>query len=560
MTDPLTLTSSVPSAKPLAPDLQAVFSNGAGELPGVGRARKKRGRWVKWVVGMALLGGVGGGAAYWFWPTAKLPVGITATVGKGDLVIAVTERGELESSQSVDVRCEVEGRQHKIVEILAEGTRVKKDDVVVKFDTEELRRDVQQQEVKYKQADGKAKAAREEVESAKNKAEGDIAKADLALKLAVLDRDKYIEGDYKVDIDEKKGDIALAERNLLEAIDKLEQYRKFERNGFGTEDVLRVKETEVEQLKYQLTSKKAKLEVLEKFTRQRQEAELTAKAKDAERELVRTKAIAAATISKAESEKEAADVTASLEQNALEKLQKQLEKCIVKAPQDGLVVYSKDRYWDPSSRVQPGAVVYFQQTLFTLPDLSKMRVKVRIHEAMIKKVKIGQKAEIRVEANPGKVLHGEVLKVSTLADNSPWDERGVKEYVTEVSITDLPEEAGMKPGMTAEVKVFAKTIEDVLLVPVQAVTEREGKHYGYVVKGSEVTKREVTVGENNEKFVEIQGGLEAGEQVALDARSRITAEAKAKEAEAGLKPGEATKEAPATPPASPAPQKPVAAR
>lgn len=557
MTNPSTLTTSAPSVNPLAPELQTVFSNGSGSLPPLGAPRRKgRGFFTKVVIALVVLGAVGGMVAHWFWPQGKLPVGITATATKGDLVIVVTERGELESSQSVDVRCDVEGRQHKIVDILPEGTRVKSGDVVVKFDTEELTRDFQQQEVKYKQADGKAKSAREEVEAAKNKAEGDIAKADLALQLAVLDRDKYIEGDYKVEVDEKKGAIALAERDLLEAIEKLEQYRKFERNGFGTEEVLRQKETDVTQKRYYLNRDKAKLEVLEKFTRHRQETELTAKAKDAERELARTKAIAAATTAKAESEKEAAEITATLEKNTLEKLQKQLDKCIVTAPQDGLVIYSKDRFWDPSSRVQPGAVVYFQQTLFTLPDLNKMRVKVRIHEAMIKKVEKDQKVEIRVEAYPGRVLHGEVLKVSTLADSPPWDERGVKEYVTEVSINDLPPDAGLKPGMTAEVRILAKTIRDVLLIPVQAVTEKEGKHYCYVVSGRDVVKRDLTVGENNEKFVEVQGGLEPGEPVALDARARLAAETKAKEAEAGIKPGDTPKEKSAPPP----PGKPVAAR
>jgi multidrug efflux pump subunit AcrA (membrane-fusion protein) len=138
----------------------------------------------------------------------------------------------------------------------------------------------------------------------------------------------------------------------------------------------------------------------------------------------------------------------------------------------------------------------------------------------------------------------------------------VKEYVTVVTINDLPDDAGLKPGMTAEVKIMAKTIDDVLLIPVQAVTEREGSHYSYVVNGREVVKKEIKVGENNEKFVEVKEGLTEGEQVALDARARITAEAKAKAAENGAPPKDLPKDEPKTPKSPPAaaPGKPIAAR
>src|SRR5262249_9225393 len=151
----------------------------------------------------------------------------------------------------------------------------------------------------------------------------------------------------------------------------------FVKKGFGTLEQLRLKEVEVLQKKHLLESKQAKLMVLEKFTLQRQTAELKAKALDAERELARTRSSNAASMAKAKSDWEAAEVTARLEKDTLDRLKKQLEQCVVKAPQDGILVYAKDRYWDPSSRIQAGAMVHFQQGLFTLPDLTQMQVKVK---------------------------------------------------------------------------------------------------------------------------------------------------------------------------------------
>ena len=466
----------------------------------------------------------------WIVPDKGETTEITATVVRANLPIVVTESGELESSKTEDVRCEVEGYKNKIVEILDEGVQVTKDQVVVKFDADELSRSFAEQEIEAKQAENKAKAAKEDLEVQKNKAESEIAAKRLALDLAVLDREKYLEGDYKVEEENIKGAIALAERDLQEAMENLEHYRKFVKKGFGTPAQLRLKEQEVQRTEYFLERDKAKLDVLQRFTRKRQEVELTANAEEAQREWSRTERTQAAQITKAENDLESAEVTAGLEKQRLDKLKKQLDHCVVKAPQDGIVVYSKERYWDASSRIRLGAMVHFQQTIFSLPDLSKMQVKVKIHESNVKKVKPEQKTEIRIDAYPNAVLHGAVEKVATIADSRGyWDEGGVKEYETIITIEDLPTDAGLKPGMSAEVKVFVKELKDVLIVPVQAVAELDNEHFCYVLGEQRFERRLVTIGQNNESFVEVKKGIEEGMRVALDARARLTAETESQE-------------------------------
>jgi HlyD family secretion protein len=485
----------------------------------------RRFRWLPVAVGALLLSGAGW-AAYQWWPSnGSDQQEITATASRQTLEVHVSERGDLESANSVQVACEMEGEKSKIIFIVPESTRVKKGDTVLRFDVDELTRQHSEQQIKWKQAEGKAKAAKEELEVAKTKAEGEIAAAQLKLDLAVLDRDKYMQGDYQVEVDDRQGAIVLAKRDLQEAEEKLEHYRNFVKKGFGTPEQLRLKEAEVAKFKYYLARDEAKLKVLQEFTRKRQEAELTAKAEDAKRELVRTRSSTAAAIAKADSEKEACQVTADLEKQRLERIGRQLDKAVVKAPQDGIVVYSNHRYWDPSSRIQTGSYVHFQQPLFTLPDLSKMQVKVKVHESVVKKVKVKQKAKIVLEALPNLKLEGTVQSVATLADNvSPWDERGVKEYVTIVTIDNLSPEAELKPGMTAEVKIHVNSVPKALVVPIQAVAENQGKNYVYVMAGGDIQKREVELGESNNSFVTITKGLEDGEKVVLNARARLLKE------------------------------------
>jgi hypothetical protein len=72
-------------------------------------------------------------------------------------------------------------------------------------------------------------------------------------------------------------------------------------------------------------------------------------------------------------------------------------------------------------------------------------------------------------------------------------------------------------------------LNDVLTVPVQAVAESEGRHVAFVASPAGIDCRTVVVGENNDKFVQIKDGLAEGERVALDARARVAAQAKAAE-------------------------------
>jgi HlyD family secretion protein len=279
---------------------------------------------------------------------------------------------------------------------------------------------------------------------------------------------------------------------------------------------------------YAVKQQSADLMVLQKFTKKRKEIELKAKADDADRELVRTKKSQDAATEKAKSEHSGAVKTAELEKQQLVRLKAQLDKCVVTAPQDGIVIYFS-RPWDQESRIKPGVTINEQSPIFTLPDLDQMQVKLRIHESVIKKVQVGQTATMVVQAQRNQILHGKVKSVGSVAENDGWRGGGAKEYSTQVSIEDLPKEAGLRPGMSADVKILIKTIDNALTVPVQAVTELDNKHVAYIVAASgAIEKREVTVGDSNEQLIQVLTGLAAGDRVALDARNRAAAETKRK--------------------------------
>lgn len=494
-------------------------------------APRARRRWL--TAGLAASAAVGLGYAAWrYVPSlvgtdgSKLP--LTAAVQLGEMKVTVTDRGELESKDSIQVTCDLEGGG-KLVSILPEGTRVEKDAEVAKLDTDALVKLINEQEVKWEAAESKVNSGRSDVSLAQNKAKSEIAKAELALTLAEIELEAFADpqGKYTRDRDKLKGALELAKKNLNESEDDLEFTRSMVKKGFAQLDQVRTKELTIQERRLIVSSAEADLIILEKFTRKKDETELKAKANEAKLELGRTRDTQQTAIDKAESDLKSALKTAEIEKKQLERVRKQIERCVVKAPSGGIVVYSNARPWDDSARVRPGAQLFYQQPIFTLPDLSKMLVKMKVHESMIKKVKVGQKATMQIEALPNRVLNGEVVKIGTLPQSDGWRGGGVKQYETEIAILDLPSDAGLKPGMTAEVKILINTIPEAVSVPVQSVAEFEGNSVCYVVAGTRVERREVTVGESNDQYIQILKGLEPGESAALDARVRAAAELKA---------------------------------
>jgi multidrug efflux pump subunit AcrA (membrane-fusion protein) len=83
--------------------------------------------------------------------------------------------------------------------------------------------------------------------------------------------------------------------------------------------------------------------------------------------------------------------------------------------------------------------------------------------------------------------------------------------------------------MTAEARIFVGELSNVLVVPLQAVSQRKGEFSAFVDEANGIQPRKVKIGESNEQFVQIVEGLAEGEIVALDARSRSAAEQKNEE-------------------------------
>ena len=94
-----------------------------------------------------------------------------------------------------------------------------------------------------------------------------------------------------------------------------------------------------------------------------------------------------------------------IESDRLKRLERMVANCTLRAPHEGIVVYSMppSNGWRPATpSIMEGATVREGQCIFELPDANNMRVRAKVNESKVGLIQAGQKATIRVDAFPDK--------------------------------------------------------------------------------------------------------------------------------------------------------------
>lgn len=210
----------------------------------------------------------------------------------------------------------------------------------------------------------------------------------------------------------------------------------------------------------------------------------------------------------------------NLERVKLADVNEQIEAATIIAERPGLVVYgasdqNASRYRRSSEEaIAEGATVRERQAILTIPDMREMAVKVNIHESAVQRVAVGQTANVSIDAFPDVRLTGVVTKVAVVADSAnSFMNPDLKVYPTTVKIDG--EYDWLRPGMSAEVEILVDRLQDVIYVPLQAVSYFDDKRVVYVARSGEPEMREVETGTFSESFIEIRSGLREGEEVLL---------------------------------------------
>ena len=441
----------------------------------------------------------------------------TAIARKTTLLDRVIEQGELESQSTIQGNCDIDKHENKIIFLAPEGKIVEKDEIVCKFDTSEITRDITDRKSRVNESETEVEAAEQELNVQIDENATAIRTAQQTLEFARLDLKKYEQGDYLVNKSEIEGQISEAQTAFDKARRDMENTRALVKRGFREFEQLREAQQVVKSTELRLKNANQKLDTLENFEHVKSLAEFKSKANEAEHQMKIAKTTAKAKLSKAKDKLANEQRGLKIQQNRLKKLEENLAKHEMKAPQAGTLAYAQS--WRDDGKVHEGSVLYQNQTVFILPDMDRMQVKVGIHETLVSKVKLGQKAVVKVDAFPSTDLHGEVESVSPLSASTRWEPSN--NYHVVVKIDSFPDDFKLKPGMTAEVEIVVGQYDDVVAVPVQAVTTHSNQEYVFVKNANgSFTAKKIKTGESNISFVAIEEGLAADDVVALDAYQR----------------------------------------
>jgi len=421
----------------------------------------------------------GAGFGYVAWQEASRTIDASATiptheVTRGPLEVTVTSIGQLMAARSAVINAPYEARITRLIE---EGTRVEEGDPIVWFETDDIEEQL----------------------------EDTLAQLELDLKDLEAAKDAYeleqIRNEYTLETERTRVEIARQEYEDARQKYEAEQVL-FDRN---VTPATRLAEARLTLLQRELGLRNAQIELAK--VEENLESNLR----------VRERAI--------ESQRLRVENT----ERRVREAEERLEQAILTAPAAGEVSYL--RIWKSGqvAKVAEGDTIFRRANIVEIPDTSEMMVSIPINEIDIGRVQVGQRAEVQVMAIdgqrfPAKVALKSIAPISDASQRS-WstssqDLPGPREFEVRVRL-DEPNRL-FRQGMTASVRIILNETEDDLIVPLDAIFEREGQRGVFVQNGSQTSFRRVDVLMSGSDFAAVRGDLEEGERILMNAPTSDT--------------------------------------
>jgi multidrug efflux pump subunit AcrA (membrane-fusion protein) len=389
-------------------------------------------------------------------------------------------KGELESERNTEVRCEVRSRFGswvRILDVVDEGTYVRQGDFLVRLDSSQLETERTQHLIVLERAQSLVVQTRTAYES------------------AMVAREEYLNGEYALQRQTLDRALQLAKHREKTARNYLEASRKLLAGGYITGQQLEADQHALVAAETDANFAETRLRILDKLTRPKRLADLDS-------------AVAVGKV-----KLESAEFTLKTHRETLAEIDEQIGKCTILAPVAGEVVLAHLHHEGHSHMVMAGEETIQNRVLIRLPDPSRMQVRVKLREDTVAMIRAGMSARMRFEAFPDVELAGAVIKVNEYPEAPQWFAPSIKEYAAVIGI-DTPM-AGMRPGLTADLKICVDQLPDAIQISSQAILARGKRNYCIVYDGHGFEARLVTLGPTNGRAVVIEDGLQEGERVVL---------------------------------------------
>ena len=399
------------------------------------------------------------------------------TVDRGDVVADLVAPGTLRAARSTTYRSPANGRELEIVHLAPEGLRVVAGDLIARLETRDLEADLRQ-----------ARDSVHDIEFARQV-------ADLELLEATAAHQSAVDGEGALTLEESRTRLDLTEKRVTRLRQEVANLEPLLVRGFITGDELERSRAELEAAEADLgmARRRARLLIEQTDPLNRRRTELQLAQKRAQRDGVNRRLSAA--------RRRVAEIGALIERSS------------ILAANPGLVVYEESMASSPRRKVRLGDRVTPSQGIVRVVDVDRMLVDTSVPERAVHRVRPGQAATVRLEAFPDLELSGRVATIGVLARTTREQMAEVKRF--DVTVELDPTAAELRPEMTARVDIRVGARRAVVRLPVSALFDRDGLTLVDVWNGGRLEARQVELGEQNQRFVEVVAGVEEGERVML---------------------------------------------
>lgn len=436
--------------------------------------------------------------------------------------ITTLANGELEAKNRVEIRNKVESRT-AIVEIIPEGTSVKKGDVLIRLSDESLKNRIAEEELAVIEARTNVENAQaaEKIQLSEN--DSKLRAAESKVSIANLTFQQWEQGDVVKQRQQHELAVEKAEKNFVRLESKYENSKELFKKDFLSKDEL--DRDEIAFIEAQSTLRTAKLDkkVYEDYQYLKDAEQRRRDVEEASAELERVLQENEINLRSRQTQTSNRERQLALREEKLAELRQQFEYCTVVAPRDGLVVYgssmqSDNWRWQQEGGLSVGREVGNNDLLIALPDTSEMTASVKVHESLAGRVRPGQSVSVKIDAID-RTVPGRVASVGVLAESGGWRDPNRREYTVKIDLDKSAAEGlNLKPTLRCEARIELGRVEDALAIPVQAVFN-EGP-VRYVLRpsaggGGRFQRVPVLLGRTSDTDAEILRGIAAGDRVLL---------------------------------------------
>lgn len=450
------------------------------------------------------------------WATGKRPQDatvISVAAEKKSFSVVVDAIGELDAARSTVLFSQIRGDRGKIVSIIFDGTRVKKDDVLVRLDPTFFAEEVTRLTNEVHEWETVVSAHEQVLEWEKVQTEREKKTLEFDFRAARLDLIKLEKGEGPLELYRLEGSAKEAKQDRKEKEGYLTALKDLEKRGYANITEIAQAQDKVSEAKETYEVANRRLESYRDYVLPSLIENANAQVARAKMNLEQFKKGVGFKIGKAMAALRKAQQNLKSTISSLKTAQAELERTVIRAPIPGIAVLPEGFRGGKKRKPRIGDIVWQNQPIVYLPDVSDMVVKTQIREVDLHKVAIGKKVLILVDAYPDVRLLGAVQSIGVLAESRSESHTDDKYF--QVVVTVRENDQRLRPGMTARLEIECEKIQDSLSIPVHAVFKDQGRSCCYVDTQTSYEKREVSIGAQSQNWAQVLDGLEEGERVAL---------------------------------------------